>query len=365
MLVPLKYINQYLNLPSISPSQLAEKLTYHGLETNLVEKNKEFFLALVPLPNRPDLLSWWGIVQEIGIILNCQVKPFNFSTINESKEKLIEVKITTNECWKFFLNLIESIEIKESPHWIKNWLEVNNIRSINNVVDSANLVMLESGQPIHIFDYNSLPEKKMVVRQAQPGEKISTLQGKELTLNSEDIIISSGDKIISLAGIIGDRTTATNFQTKNILIECASFNPQIIKKTAKRLNIITAASHFFSRSANLILSPQQILARIISLIRENYQYNLNSPLIFSYRKEEKIPLIITISQEFINKKVGQKFAEQTIENIWQQLKFSYQKERNIYHITIPLSRPDITIAEDLLEELLRIYDYNKIISSLP
>ncbi|CAJ0842077.1 10737_t:CDS:2 [Entrophospora sp. SA101] len=189
--------------------------------------------------------------------------------------------------------------------------------------------MLESGQPLHIFDYDALPEQKIVVRPAHQGEKLNALHGQELLLNSKDVVISSGEKVISLAGIIGSHETAITPQTKNILIECASFNPKLIKKTAKRLNISTAASHFFSRGANLVLTTQQVLARFILLIADNYQSDLNSKIFFSYQNQtaKKIPPIITIT--------------------------------NIYYVTIPLSRLDITIPEDLLEELLRIYDYNK------
>jgi len=170
--------------------------------------------------------------------------------------------------------------------------------------------MLESGQPLHVFDYDALPEQKIVVRQAQRGEKMNALYGQELGLNSGDIIISSDKKIISLAGIIGVHETAITSQTKNILIECASFNPKLIKKTTERLNISTTAGHFFSRGTNLVLSSQQVLARIISLIEgDNYQ------TIFSYQKKKKTPSVITISQEFITKKIGQKLTEQTIERI--------------------------------------------------
>src|SRR5437763_4116516 len=112
--------------------------------------------------------------------------------------------------------------------------------------------MLESGQPLHTFDYDNLLEKKIMVRKAHYGEKINTIRGQELVLNSEDIIVSSGEKIISLAGIIGDQETIPTPQTKNILIECANFNPQTIKKTAQRLNISTEASRFFSRGTNLV-----------------------------------------------------------------------------------------------------------------
>ena len=183
------------------------------------------------------------------------------------------------------------------------------------MVDSANLVMLESGQPLHIFDYDTLPEKKIMVRQAQQGEKVNALHGQELELSSGDIVISSGKKIISLGGVIGSQETAITPQTKNILIECASFNPKTIKKTAKDLNISNATSHLFSRRANLVLSPQQVLAQAISYIIETYQGDLNSGTIFSYQEAEKTQLIIDISQEFITKKVGQVLSEQTTENL--------------------------------------------------
>ena len=194
---------------------------------------------------------------------------------------------------------------------------------------------------------------------------MEALHNQKLVLNTEDVVISSGEKIIGLAGVIGDQTTALTLHTKNILIECASFNPTTIKKTTKRLNISTAASNFFSRQTNLVLTSSQVLARVISLIVETYQGDLNSGIIFSYQEREKKQPVISISQEFIAKKVGQALTEQTIENIWQQLNFIYQKKEGVYYISVPLSRPDITSSEDLLEELLRIYDYNKLTGSLP
>jgi len=174
--------------------------------------------------------------------------------------------------------------------------------------------MLESGQPLHVFDYDTLPEKKIMVRQAYPGEKINTFHNQELTLNSEDILIRSGEKNISLAGIIGSQDTLLTPNTKNILIECASFNLETIKKTAKRLNISTTASYFFSWQTNLVLTAQQVLARVISLIIETYQGDLESGFFFLYREKEKKRPLITISREFITKKIGHKLAKQDIEN---------------------------------------------------
>jgi phenylalanyl-tRNA synthetase beta chain len=224
--------------------------------------------------------------------------------------------------------------------------------------------MLETGQPIHIFDYDALPERKIAVGQVQQGKEIETIQGQKLVLNSEDIVVSSGEKVIDLAGIIGTKEFALNSQSKNILIECAYFNPRTIQKTAKRLNISTIASQFFCRKGNLFLPLKQVLQRVISLIIETYQGDLNSGTIFSYQEAKKTPSVISISKEFITKKIGQDLTMIVIENIWQQLKFSYQRKDSVYYVTVPLSRSDITITEDLLEELLRVYDYNKVVSSL-
>ena len=382
-LLPYRYIKEKVSLPEITPWELAEKLSRYGLETEVTEYENNLYLKFSPFPNRPDLFSGWGIIQEIGIIFNCQtIKPISsFSIQNHqdkeikipkrekmgipndylivSQEKPVKVVITTPDCHEFCLGLIKNIKIKESPVWIKKWLEINNIRSINNVVDIANLVMLETGQPIHTFDYDVLPERKIVVGQVQQGKEIETIQGQKLVLNSEDIVVSSGEKVIDLAGIIGTKEFALNSQSKNILIECAHFNPKTIQKTAKRLNISTITSQFFCRKGNLFLPLKQVLQRAISLIIETYQGDLNSGTIFSYQEAKKTPSVISISKEFITKKIGQDLTAIAIENIWQQLKFFYQRKETVYYVTVPLSRPDITIAEDLLEELLRVYDYNK------
>ena len=338
MLVPWKYIKEQASLPKITPEELSEKLSYCGLETKIVKKENNIYCEFDILPNRADLLSWWGIIQEINVLLNYQIKPFNSSKIKESKEKLVEVEITTDNCQEFHLGLIKNIVVEESPTWAKEWLELNNIRSINNVVDIANLTMLETGQPLHIFDYDALlGEKKIIIQEARGGETMTTLHGQNLTLVLGDIVISSGGGFIDLAGIIGAQATALTSQTKNILIECASFNASSIKKTADRLNISTSASQFFSRGANLVLTPQCSLLRVISLIIESYGGNPNSGTIFTYKEavKKKKQLPIAISEEFIAKKIGQTLSEQVIDNIWQRLGFFYQKEGNIYYVTVP------------------------------
>jgi phenylalanyl-tRNA synthetase beta chain len=364
LLIPQEYLKECLFL-KIVPEELAEKLTYYGLETKIIKRGNNIYFEFDSLPNRSDLLSWWGIIHEIGVLLNCQIKPFDSPIINKSEEKLIEVKIATDKCWEFHSGLVKDVVVKESPAWVRECLEANNVRSINNIVDIANLVMLETGQPLHIFDYDTLPKRKIFIQEVQEKEIMTALHGQKLTLCSGDVVINSDEQIIDLAGIIGAQVTSISSQTKNVFIECALFNPISIKETAKRLNISNLASQYFSRQANLFFTPSQALSRVISLIIDSYEGNLNSATIFTYKKavEKKKKSLVSISQEFITKKVGQMLSEQVVEDAWQRLGFSYWREGNIYYISIPSYRLDITSAEDVLEELLKIYDYNKIISS--
>ncbi|CAG8605791.1 7539_t:CDS:1 [Ambispora gerdemannii] len=231
----------------------------------------------------------------------------------------------------------------------------------------ANLVMLESGQPLHIFDYDTLPaKKKIIVRQARQLEIINPLAGPTLALNSADIVVGLGGEIIDLAGIIGSRSTAITPTTKNILIECASFSAEAIKKTVKSLNISSTASRYFQRGTNVVLPLPLVLQRVIFLILETYGGNPKTGLMAPYKeaRPRKIPLL-TITPNFIKKKLGQIITEEVMLSIYRQLNFACQKKGNIYYISPPTQRRDITSSEDLLEELLRVYDYNKIVSSLP
>ena len=366
-LIPWKYIEERLSLSNSFPDEIAKKLTYYGLETKLIEKEGNTYFEFDLLPNRPDLLSWWGVIQEAAIILDCQIKSVNALNINESKRKIVEVEIKSESCQTFYLGLVRNVEVRESTELTKEWLKINGIQPINSIVDAANLVMLESGQPLHIFDYDNLPEKReLVIRQAREKEIMISLQNSSLILNSKDLVVSSGEKIIDLAGIIGTRETSVTSQTRNILIECASFCSKTIKATTDRLNFTTSASRYFCQKNSSFSAPQHILQRIISLVVDSYNGNLNSGEFFAYQEAKKRELVtIIITQDFIEKKTGQKFTELTIENIWRRLNFSYQKEKDLYYVTIPYYRSDVITQEDLLEELLKIYDCNKIIGQLP
>ncbi len=255
MYIPWNWLKSHLNFPeNIQPQKIAEKLTELGLETEIIGQDWQF----TPLPNRLDLFSWWGIAQEIGILLNYPLNlPFTkqkkINNLTKQEVNWGKVVVNTPYCSKIQLALIQNIKIQPSPQWIKDYLASNNVASINNAVDIASLVMLETGQPLHIHDYDKLTGKEIIIRQAFEKEEITILSEKTFSLTTEDIVISANQEAISLAGISGSRKTAVNNQTTNILIESAKFSPYSIKKTSQRLAIFTHAVNILAKVLTCLL----------------------------------------------------------------------------------------------------------------
>ena len=327
MYIPWDWLKNHLNFPeNIQPPKIAEKLTELGLETEIIGQNWQF----TPLPNRLDLFSWWGIAQEMSILLNYPLnlpstKQQKINDLTKQEANWGKITVDTPHCSKIQLALVKNIKIQPSPPWIKTYLNSNNTSSINNVVDIASLVMLETGQPLHIHDYDKLTSKEITIRQAFEKEEITILSGKTFSLTAEDVVISANQKLISLAGISGSKTTAINNQTTNILIESAKFSPSSIKKTSQRLAIFTQASQYFSKSFNLPFGDYA-LYRAIELIKEICPGE--NELIICWKKEttQQNEKIITITQEFIEKKLGIKLEPKKLEEILSRLQFSFKNK---------------------------------------
>lgn len=187
--------------------------------------------------------------------------------------------------------------------------------------------MLETGQPLHIYDYDKLASKEIIIRQALEKEKITILSGKTLSLKAEDIVISTSQEAISLAGISGSQTVAVNDQTANILIESAYFAPAVIKKTSQRLAISTKTSQYFSKKYNLPFG-NYALARAIELSKEIDQGEKEKVICWAKETNQQSEKTITISQEFIEKKLGVKLESEKLEAILNRLRFPFKREKN-------------------------------------
>ena len=328
--------------------------------------------------NRGDLLSILGMAYELGAIYDEKVKPIDL-THGENKEDIndsFKVEVNTENCSIFLARKVKNIQIKESPAFIKNRLIASGIRPINNVVDISNYVMLETGQPLHFYDADTL-KGKIEVRMAKEGEKLFTLDGKERTLSAEDIVISDGERAIGLAGVMGGLDTEITDNTKNVLIEAAIFDGIKIRKTSKEILRSEASSRFEKG-----LDPNRTymaMERACKLLEEYAE----GEVVGGTAKYDNANLAnreIEIAFQKINDVLGMDIPKTAVLDVFRRLAFEViidgkksdftETEKDLESIekitvAVPRRRGDISIKEDLIEEVGRIYGVDNIVGRLP
>lgn len=328
--------------------------------------------------NRGDLLSILGMAYEIGAIYDKKVKDIDL-THGENKEDInndFKVEVNTENCSIFLAKRVENIKIAESPAFIKSRLIASGIRPINNVVDISNYVMLETGQPLHFYDADT-SKGKIEVRMASNGEKLFTLDGKERTLSDEDIVISDGERAIGLAGVMGGLDTEITDNTKNVLIEAAIFDGVKIRKTSKQILRSEASSRFEKG-----LDPNRTymaIERACKLLEEYAEGEVVGG-IAKYDKSDRANRDIEITFKKINDVLGMDISKKDVLDVFRRLDFGVvingessnfteteEQLKNIESIvvSVPRRRGDISIKEDLIEEVGRIYGVNNIVGKLP
>ena len=314
-------------------------------------------------PNRGDLLSILGMAYEIGAIYNKPVKDIDLSHKNNNEDinKTFKVNVNTENCSVFLAKRVENITIKESPSFIKNRLIACGIRPINNVVDISNYVMLEVGQPLHYYDADTL-NGELEVRMANNEEKLITLDNEERILSTEDIVISDGKKTIGLAGVMGGLDTEITEKTKNIMIESAIFNNVKVRKTSKNI-LRSEASTRFEKG----LDPNRTymaIERSCNLLEKYADATIVGGLV-KYDTTDLSDTKIDITFENINKVLGIQISNEDILDVFRKLGFSYNVKENTITVSVPKRRIDISIKEDLIEEVGRIYGVDNIEGKLP
>ena len=313
--------------------------------------------------NRGDLLSVLGMAYEIGAIYDKKVKEveLSHSESNENINNNFKVEVNTENCSIFLAKKVENVVIKESPEFIKNRLMASGIRPINNVVDISNYVMLELGQPLHYYDADTL-NGMLEVRMANEGEKLTTLDDIERTLSTEDIVISDGNKAIGLAGVMGGLETEITENTKNIIIESAIFDSVKIRKTSKEI-LRSEASTRFEKGLDANRTYMAI-ERSCNLLEKYADAKIVGGLV-KYDTTNLEDTKIDITFEKINKVLGLKIEKEDILDVFRKLGFTYEVENEVVHVSVPKRRIDIEIAEDLIEEVGRIYGVDNIEGRLP
>ncbi|SET43906.1 phenylalanyl-tRNA synthetase beta subunit [Oceanobacillus limi] len=329
---------------------------------NLNDAVLEFDLT----PNRADCLSMLGVAYEVAAILNQPVKlpDESLETSEDSVRNHVEVEVEDPELNPYYgAFLIKNIEVKPAPLWMRNYLMAAGIRPINNVVDITNYVLLEYGQPLHAFDYDRLNSNKIVVRQAKNGEKIITLDEVERSLTEENLVITNGQDPIALAGVMGGANSEVTDQTTNVLLEAAFFNPSSIRRTVKQTGLRSEASTRYEKG----IDPNRVKRAGIRAAQLLHQYAGGSVLdeVVEFDALDRDEKVVSMDADEINKRLGTEITNEEMGKILNRLGFNFDQNKSDFTIYVPTRRGDITIFEDMLEEVARIYGYDNLPFTLP
>lgn len=330
-----------------------DPIKYMGLDDEVID----FELT----SNRGDLLSILGMAYELGALYNKKVKDIDLSYSEIKTNDKFNLKIETDDCKLFLAKIVKDVKIKESPDFIKNRLIASGIRSINNVVDISNYVMLELGQPLHFYDLDNLGNT-IVVRNAKENEELITLDNTLRKLTKDDIVITDSKKAVGLAGVMGGLSTEVEENTKNILIESAIFDPVKIRKTSKKI-LRSEASNRFEKGIDYKRTYMAI-ERCCNLLEKYADAKIVSGMEV-YDKIEKFEKLIELPFSKTDSVLGIKIDKDEQINILKRLGFDVNIDNDKMIVNVPSRRLDISIKEDLIEEIGRIYGMDKIIGKLP
>lgn len=315
-------------------------------------------------PNRPDALSHVGIARELGAIFGREIcMPLTDHEVSGTAINAVasvEIKDAVN-CPRYSALAVLGCEVKDSPDWLKMRLKAVGLRPINNIVDITNYVLYELGQPLHAFDLDTLEGSKIIVKKAAAGEEFVTLDSQKRKLNSDILMICDGAKPVAVAGIMGGENSEVTSSTKNILIESAFFNPSNIRKSARFLGLNTDASYRFERGADYgnTVNAAKLAAKMMAELAGG---KIADGIIDVYPKPfEK--RIITLRKSRITRILGYHIPDETAEGILKRLGMTIESDDSAageWKIGVPSCRHDIEREIDLIEELARIYSYDRI-----
>jgi len=359
---------------------LAARLALHGTNVASVESQPLGGVIDAEITsNRPDCLGVYGIAREVAAIYKLELKrmaPKPAESSSAKASEAVSVKIEAPEiCGRFTARVIRNVKIQPSPTWLRERLEAAGVASINNVVDVTNYVMLELGHALHAFDYDLVRNHSILVRAARRGEKIKTLDGIERELDPAICVISDGDgsRAVGIGGIMGGGETEISFSTKNVLIECAWFEPIAIRRATRFLKLHTEASTRFSRGADPEMA-ELASRRCAELILQLAGGELLGGVVDVY-PGRRAPKKITLTRAEILRVMGADVADREVESILGALGFAPVRVDQIrgqlgsilaaWECTQPSWRADVEREIDLIEEVARIYGLNKFPPRLP
>ena len=364
MLAPLSWLKEYVDI-TLPAKELGDKLTEVGLGTEKIKKvGDDTIFELEITPNRPDCLSIIGVAREIAAIEKKKINYPKLKTNLKSNKNLpLEIKTEHKINPRFTGIIISGVQVKESPAWLIDRLQSIGQKPINNIVDITNYVMFELGNPIHAFDYDRIEGKIMTVHETKGGEEFKSVDGISYRLPKGAVVISDKEKIIDLCGIKGGFNSGTFEKTKNIFIRVPAETPQLIRRASQSLGLRSVASSIFERGVNAG-GTIDALKRTVDLILEHAGGEVASEL-FDLKSEKFEPWKLKLRIGRLNQILGIEIPVNQILSILENLSLSPKLLKEEVECTIPTFRNDLKIEEDLIEEIARLYNYNKFPKTIP
>jgi phenylalanyl-tRNA synthetase beta chain len=349
-----------------TPLEIAKKLTESGIEIDGVEtlKNGDSVIELDLTPNRSDCLSMWGAAYEVGAVLGLpvQIPALEALPIHQDHDKII--LSDPSLCPTYLALMLHDVQIGNSPEWMQQRLEALGMRSINNIVDITNYVMMETGQPLHAFDYDCLENHQVVVRPAETGESLLSLDGQRRELPIGTILICDPKKPIGIGGIMGGLNSEVTSKTKTILFEAAYFERRSIRRSAKALDLRSEAAIRFEKGVD----PSGLLKalqRVVHLAKEMKIGRPDEEVFSATAYEPKQHSEIVLRRRYLDSRIGLSFPSEKVEQTLRDLNFEVASTEEGWMVEVPSRRQDIEQEVDLVEEVARLIGFQQIPAQLP
>lgn len=366
MRILLSWLEDFVEIRE-SPDELAEALTMAGMAVDAVEREgEESVFEFDITSNRPDAMNHYGIAREISALYR---RPLRAPVIEFDEDKRQAAEFASIEiadpdlCARYVGRVLLGVETAPSPDWLRKRLELCGVRSINNIADLTNYVLLEIGHPTHAFDLDLLGERAIIVRRARKGETLTTLDGVDRELSPERLVIADAHRPIALAGVMGGLESEISDSTRNVLIEAAWFDPGSIRRTARHFGMHTEASHRFERGADWD-APPWAADRIAGLLNKLSPGVVLKGRLDVYPSPRTRPAIV-LRRERLRDVVGLSIPDAAVEEILGRLGFEPRRTEEGWTTPAPSHRLDVSREIDLIEEVIRVHGYGRLPASLP
>jgi phenylalanyl-tRNA synthetase beta chain len=364
--VSYNWLKEFVDI-SDSPQQLGTRLTNLGLAVDALESQAgDSVFELDIATNRPDCLSHFGVAREAAAAYGLPLKALKFELCESEKPagEAFSISIADSDlCVRYCGRYIDGVRIGPSPDWLKTRLEALGVRSINNVADATNYVMLELGQPLHAFDADTLGGQEIIVRRAKLDEKITTLDGAERVLNPSMLVIADAHRAVAVAGVMGGAETEISPSSKSVLLESANFDSLSIRNTSRALGLSSEASYRFERGADVEMA-HYACDRAAALIQALAGGTVFRGVIDVYPNRRQ-SVTTTLRRRRIQAFLGAAVEDVTVERIFERLGFKVERSHEGWSVEVPSHRLDVTREEDLLEEIARHHGFDNFPATLP